>query len=60
MPTRIEFTGTMVVYDDEPVDSGMEAAGWVNAALLYGDKHSGEFTTSLVQVDDFYEVDEDE
>jgi hypothetical protein len=57
--TRIEFKGFVTVYDDEPVTAD-EAKGWVETALLLGDKHAGEYTTTLDDVTFFSQVGDDE
>ncbi|MFB7012935.1 MULTISPECIES: hypothetical protein [unclassified Streptomyces] len=49
MKTRIEFTGFVDVHDDEPLTPD-EARGWVETALLRGDKHAGEYSTTLDDV----------
>ncbi|AWN05271.1 hypothetical protein SEA_IBANTIK_47 [Streptomyces phage Ibantik] len=60
MKHRIEFTATLDVYDDDEELDSISAAGWVHAALLYGDKHSGEFTSFLGEVTDYYSVEDEE
>jgi hypothetical protein len=59
MKTRIEFKAFVTVYDDEPVTSD-EARGWVETALLRGDKHAGEYITTLDEVTFFSQVGDDE
>lgn len=59
MKQRIEFKGFVDVYDDEPLNT-IEAKGWVEAALRFGDKHAGEYTTTLDDVTFFSTVGDDE
>jgi hypothetical protein len=56
---RIEFTGFVDVYDDEPITPD-EARGWVATALRLGDKHAGEYCTTLDEVTFFSTVGDDE
>ncbi|MEV7855152.1 hypothetical protein [Streptomyces sp. NPDC088183] len=49
MTTRIEFKGFVDVYDGEPL-TAEDARGWVETALLRGDKHGGEYDTTLDEV----------
>lgn len=58
MKTRIEFKGFVDVHDDEPLTAD-EAKGWVETALLRGDKHAGEYVTTLDEVVFFSTVDDD-
>ncbi|MET9480981.1 hypothetical protein [Streptomyces sp. NPDC006638] len=59
MKQRIEFTGFVTVYTDEPLTSE-EAYGWVESALLYGDKHADRFVSNLEEVTSFSSVGDDE
>lgn len=59
MKTRIEFKAFVTVYDDEPVTAD-EARGWAETALLLGDNHAGEYTTTLDEVTFFSQVSDDE
>lgn len=59
MKQRIEFKAFVTVYDDEPVAAD-EARGWVETALLHGDKHAGEYCTTLDEVTFFSQVGDDE
>lgn len=59
MKQRIEFKGFVDLYDDEPLNL-TEAQGWVKTALLRGDKHSGEYTTTLDDVTFFSTVGDDD
>lgn len=46
MKQRIEFKGFVTVYDDAPLTPD-EAHAWVATALYRGDKHAGEYSTTL-------------
>jgi hypothetical protein len=59
MKQRIEFKGFITVYDDEPL-TPETARGWTETALLLGDKHAGEYTTTLDDVTFFSQVGDDE
>lgn len=59
MKTRIEFKAFVTIYDDEPVTAD-EAKGWVKTALRLGDKHAGDFSTTLDEVTFFSQVGDDE
>jgi hypothetical protein len=57
--TRIVFTGTLTVYTDETptVD---DAEGWVETALLRGDKHASDYVTNVDTVVSVARVGDDE
>jgi hypothetical protein len=57
--TRIEFKGFVDVYDASPPTAD-EAKGWVKTALRLGDKHAGDFSTTLDEVTFFSQVGDDE
>ncbi|MGW1828869.1 hypothetical protein ACWCO0_09495 [Streptomyces tubercidicus] len=49
MKQRIEFTGGVDVYTDEPL-SLKDAEGWVETALLRGDKHASSYVSWLEDI----------
>jgi hypothetical protein len=59
MKQRIEFKAFVDMYDDEPLNL-TDAKGWVETALLRGDKHASEYTTTLDDVTFFSTVGDDE
>jgi len=59
MRQRIEFKAFVTVHDDEPL-TPETARGWTETALLRGDKHAGEYTTTLDEVTFVSQVDDDE
>lgn len=62
MKSRIEFTGTLDVYDDE--ESGEmrpeDARNWVCHALERGDKHASSYVSWLGQVTSVSRVEDDD
>jgi hypothetical protein len=56
---RIEFTGFVDVYRDEPLTEE-DAEGWVETALLRGDKHASFYVSTVKSVTSFAPVGDDE
>jgi hypothetical protein len=58
---EIVFEGVVVVSPNAGETFGVsEAEDWVNAALLYGDKHADRWSSGLTKITSIVEVDEEE